>query len=69
MIPSMSPNLQLALTKAREAKLQERAATARLLKRAGSKAGHFQPGTMAMFSLLLTNKCSALESRRQTWLL
>ena len=49
----MGPKLRLALIKARETKLQEGAATARLLKRAGSKAGHFQPGTMAMFSLML----------------
>ena len=54
--PTVGHNLQLALTNAREMKLQENAATARLLKRAGSKAGHIQPSTMAMFSMLLTNK-------------
>ena len=51
--PTMGPNLQLALTKAREKKLLNEAATAQVLKRAGSKAGYFQPGTMAMFSLVL----------------
>ena len=52
--PMAIPNLHLALSKAREKKLLEQAATARLLKRAGSDARSVQPGTLRLFSLLLT---------------
>ena len=54
--PTASPNLQLALTKAREAKLQEEAATGRLLKRAGSKGSQIKPNTLAIFALLLSKR-------------
>ena len=54
--PMMSPDLQLALAKARERKLQEQAATTRLLKQAGSKIGHVRPNTIGLFNLLLTSR-------------
>jgi len=52
MVTSLvNQNLQLALAKAREDKLRGEAATARILKEAGS-AGH-GGNTLALFSLLL----------------
>ena len=54
--PLVNPNLQLAIAKARETKLLEEAATARLLKDAGSKIRHLRPGTMALFGALLTKR-------------
>ena len=44
-------NLQLALGKARADKLREEAATARILKQAGSK--RHKVNTLAMFGLML----------------
>ena len=54
--PMVNPNLHLALSKAREMKLQEQAATARLLKQAGSNVRRIRPGTLALFSKLLTKR-------------
>ena len=52
----ISPELHLALAKARERKLQEQAATTRLLKQAGSKVRHVRPNTIGLFSRLLTSR-------------
>ena len=54
--PMAIPNMHLALSKARERKLLEQAATARLLKQAGSNVRRVRPGTFALFSLLLTKR-------------
>ena len=54
--PMVSPELHLALAKAREQKLQEQAATTRLLKRAGSKTRNVRPNTIWLFNLLLTGR-------------
>ena len=49
-----NPSLRLALTKARDQKLQEQAATVRMLQRAGSNVSHLRPGTLALFGPLIT---------------
>ena len=51
-----TPNLRLALTKARDQKLQEQAATVRMLRRAGSHVSHVRPGTLALFGPLMTGR-------------
>lgn len=54
--PMANPNLHLALSKARERKLLEEASTVRLLKQAGSHVRRIRPGTLALFSMLLTKR-------------
>ena len=54
--PMISPEMHLALAKAREQKLQEQAATTRLLKQAGSKIRNVRPNTIGLFNLLLTSR-------------
>ena len=54
--PMAIPNLHLALFKARERKLLEQTATARLLKQAGSDVRRVRPGTLTLFSLLLNKQ-------------
>ena len=54
--PMANPNMHLALSKARERKLLEEAATLRLLKQAGSHVRRMRPGTLALFSMLLTKR-------------
>ena len=54
--PMSNPNLHLALSKARERKLLEQAAAVRLLKQAGSHVRRMRPGTLALFSMLLTKR-------------
>ena len=49
-------NLRLALSKARDQKLLEQAATVRLLKRAGSNTNLIRPGTLALFGPLMTGR-------------
>ena len=56
LTPMANPNLHLALSKARERKLLEEAATVRLLKQAGSHVRRIRPGTLALFSMLLTKR-------------
>ena len=48
--PMANPNLHLALSKARERKLLEEAATVRLLKQAGSNLRRIRPGTLTLFA-------------------
>ena len=48
--------LDLALSKARERKLLEQAAIARLLKQTGSDVRRFRPSTLTLFGLLLTKR-------------
>ncbi len=54
--PMVSPDLHLALAKVRGQKLQEQAATTRLLKQAGSKIRNVRPNTIGLFSLLLSGR-------------
>ncbi len=54
--PMANPNLHLALSKARERKLLEQAATARLLKQAGSDVRRLRPSTLTLFGMLLTKR-------------
>ena len=54
--PMANPNLHLALSKARERKLLEQAASVRLLKQAGSHVRRMRPGTLTLFSKLLTKR-------------
>ena len=56
LTPMANPNLHLALSKARERKLLEEAATVRLLKQAGSNVRRMRPGTLALVSMLLTKR-------------
>ena len=53
---TVAPSLQLALSKARETKLQEQAGTVWLLKRAGSEVRHGRPDTLGLFGGLLTSR-------------
>ena len=54
--PMISPELHLALAKAREQKLKEQAATTLLLKQAGSKVRQVRPNTIGLFNQLLTSR-------------
>ena len=54
--PMVNPELRLALGKVRERKLQEQAATMRLLKQAGSKIRSVRPNTIGLFTLLLSGR-------------
>jgi len=49
-------NMKLNLAKARETRILEQAATVRRLKRAGSQITHVRPGTVALFSPLLSKQ-------------